>query len=119
VWSLADFSQSILVTISTCLSAEVKQLKTNLRVAQAQLRDIRTLSTPVSPTAQSPAYHAFDPAIARRLLSVMPLKIILLPDQAGVWDDYVLLFNSIHEIFLMTDCSSILHIKASTHFNAP
>lgn len=45
----------------------------------------------------------------------MPLKIISLPDQADVWDDYLLLLDSIREISLIANCPSILQVKVIMH----
>ena len=99
-------------------SAAITELGPVLRVAQSHLRDLRSLIIPPEPDNTSPAYQAFDPSIARRLLSVMPLKITPLPDQVNVWSDYSLLLESIQEVCLLTKCPSILQVKVLGSLNS-
>ena len=105
----SNLSQAILTILSPLVG--VPNLQATLRLAQSHLKDIQTFKTPPEPTETSPAYHAFDPAISRRLLSIMPLKITPLPEQATVWNDYFLLLSGFQEVCILTKCPLILQIK--------
>jgi hypothetical protein len=56
-----------------------------LASARASLRFIREHPAPL-PSAGSPAHDAFDPYVARRLSSSIPLRVVELPGaQEGTW----------------------------------
>jgi len=86
-----------------------------LRQAHSHLRDIRALKSPPTPSPSSAAYHSFDPSIHRRLLSVMPLKVISLPEQHDTWERYSQLLDGLQEVGAMSVCTSIIEIKVSRH----
>lgn len=104
-----ELRRAILTTLSP--SSDISRLPPALRVAQAHIRDLRTFAMPPVPADGSPARRAFDPAIAHRLLSVMPLKIVSLPEQVDVWNDYFLLVSRLQEVCVLAQSPSMIQIK--------
>lgn len=102
---------TILKLLGTPLPIGFDQYQELVRQACGYLRDIRRLMQPPEPSKHSAAYHAFDPAILRRLLSLMPLKFISLPQQSFAWDFYEGLLSGMEDLCVMSASSSILDIK--------
>ncbi|KAG8814828.1 hypothetical protein FRC17_000962 [Serendipita sp. 399] len=106
-----DLRRAMLVILSSTLPSEEKHFQATIRQAYSHLRDIKSLSTPRTPPEGSPAWQTFDPAILRRLISVMPSKIVLLPDQTETWDQYTLLLDGLKEVGLLSRCFAFTTIK--------
>lgn len=88
-----------------------------MRNAKGLLEDIRKFAKP-NPAEGSPAYETIDPSIHSRLLNVMPLKFIPLPEVEEAWDQYAGFIAGMREVYLMCQSPSILDIKVSIHLKS-
>jgi hypothetical protein len=106
----------MLTLLGTPLPIGFDQYQDSVHHARGHLRDILRLMQPPEPSKHSIAHHAFDPAILRRLLSLMPLKFIPLPEQSFAWEYYEGLVDGMQELCVMSACTSILDIKVLSSY---
>ncbi|KAG8802465.1 hypothetical protein FRC16_009586 [Serendipita sp. 398] len=100
-----ELRRAMLMILSSVLPAEEKHFQAAIRQAKSHLRDISSLKTPPTPDEGSPAWLTFDPAISRRLISVMPSRVVPLLDQVETWELYSLFLDGLVEDLL--DCRAI------------
>jgi N-alpha-acetyltransferase 35, NatC auxiliary subunit len=77
-----------------------------ISTAREQLSAIRAHPSPL-PAPDSPPWLAFDPAIARRLNSFAPLRIIEPRTPEMTWDSIHTLLNGLEELRLLSNTASV------------
>lgn len=108
---LTNLIQFILTLLTYQLPMEARSYQSTLRQAIGQLRDVQTFQTPAEARTSSNAYRAFDHTIHRRLISLMPVKVLPLPTQEDAWRDYAAFLDGLREVYEMSLCPSVLEIK--------
>lgn len=103
--------QALLNAIYYTLPHDQAKVKAALRRARAHLKDIRTWQSPSPPEAGSPLAYTFDPAIIRRLTSVMPIRLVELPTQEQTLRDVEAMISGIEEACLLNESTSIPAVK--------
>lgn len=103
--------QALLTAIYYTLPHDRAKVKAALRQARAHLKDIRTWQSPLPPSTGSPLDYTFDPAIIRRLTSVMPIRLTELPTQEQAWRDAEAMISGIEEACLLNESTSIPAVK--------
>ncbi|KAG9055785.1 hypothetical protein FS842_001190 [Serendipita sp. 407] len=106
-----ELRRAMLMILSSVLPAEEKNFQAAIRQAKSHLRDISSLKTPPTPDEGSPAWLTFDPAISRRLISVMPSRVVPLLDQVETWELYSLFLDGLVEVGLLGRCFSFTTVK--------
>lgn len=82
------------------------QFQALISVAREQLLTIRTHPSP-SPAPDSPPWLAFDPAIARRLNSFAPLRIVEPPTPEATWESISALLDGLEELYLLSNTTNV------------
>ncbi|KAG5650935.1 hypothetical protein H0H81_010490 [Sphagnurus paluster] len=77
-----------------------------LDLAKEQLMIIRSHPSP-EPGSSSPAHHAFDPCIARRLKTFVPLRVIPVPPQEDTWKAVEATLNGWQEVSLLAHAHAL------------
>ena len=96
----------MLLLLSSSLPREVTYYRVTIRQAQDYLARIKGLSEPPTPLKGSAALETFDPIIARRLISIMPPKIVEFPQYQQTWEQYSLFVDGLREAGLFSTCPS-------------
>ncbi|KAF8510336.1 Mak10 subunit, NatC N-terminal acetyltransferase-domain-containing protein [Gautieria morchelliformis] len=81
-----------------------------LRSAQEHLSAIMAGPSPPEPSGS--VLSVFDPAIARRLISFVPTRIVELPLQSDVWQAIVMWLDQWDEVIQLIGTESLLSVKA-------
>ncbi|KAF9064633.1 Mak10 subunit, NatC N-terminal acetyltransferase-domain-containing protein [Rhodocollybia butyracea] len=75
-----------------------EEFTTNIQIARRLLSIIRADSlSELKPLPSSPAYAAFDPYIARKLNTFLPVRVIDVPSSSQVYDSYEKIFDGWEE----------------------
>jgi hypothetical protein len=106
--------QALLTALYYSLPHDRVKVRAALRQARAHLKDIRTWQSPSPPEAGSPLVHTFDPAIIRRLTSVLPIRLVELPPQEETWRHAEAMIAGIEEACLLNESTSIPAVKVRT-----
>ncbi|KAJ7221510.1 Mak10 subunit, NatC N-terminal acetyltransferase-domain-containing protein [Mycena pura] len=72
-----------------------------INIARNHLKTVRTYSSP-DPVPESPAYTAFDPYIARKLNSTVPIRVVPVPPMDKTWDAIDALLDGWDELQLLS-----------------
>ncbi|EIM82360.1 Mak10-domain-containing protein [Stereum hirsutum FP-91666 SS1] len=75
-------------------------------------------SSPSDPSSESPALHAFDPYITRRLNSYMPLKVLELPEMEETWKRVERLLDGLEEVCEMVGVGNLMTWKIVGNIHA-
>ncbi|CAG7846743.1 SubName: Full=Uncharacterized protein {ECO:0000313/EMBL:CCA72810.1} [Serendipita indica DSM 11827] len=106
-----DLRRMMLLLLSSSLPSEAAHYKATIRQAQEYLTVIKQFNEPPIPHKGSTALKSFDPIIARRLISIMPPKIVELPNHHQTWEQYSLFIDGLREVALLSTCPSFSGIQ--------
>lgn len=77
-----------------------------MQAAIETLQQVRSQPS-VAPLDKSPALLAFDPRVSRRLHTVIPIRVVELPDQDTVWTSLERLLRSWKDVDCLQNTSSL------------
>ncbi|KAG6827820.1 hypothetical protein H0H92_010336 [Tricholoma furcatifolium] len=101
-----NFRKALLQILQADVFSNPSEYQNLVDTAREQLSIIR--SHPSSqPEALSPALHAFDPCIARRLKTIVPIRVLPLPSIDDTWKAYDRLLDGWQEVALLAQAHSL------------
>ncbi|KAF5387015.1 hypothetical protein D9615_002044 [Tricholomella constricta] len=98
--------KTILQLMQSDVFANPFEYQSLIDLAREQMMIIRSHPSP-EPESSSPAYHAFDPCIARRLKTFVPLRIVPVPSPEDTWKAVDALLDGWQEVSLLAQAHSL------------